>query len=59
MSKNSIHARIQCFNEWLEDNRKKQKFGFKKKRINDPSKMSGAEVEMGTYNKVKRGSKRK
>lgn len=58
MSKNSIHARIQCFNEWLEDNRKKQKFGFKKKRMNDPEKTS--EGERGSYNvKGKRGSKRK
>lgn len=32
MSKNSIHARVKCFNLWLEDFKKKSKFG-KPKRV--------------------------
>jgi hypothetical protein len=50
MSKNTAHARLQCLTEWLEDLRKKQKYGFKKKKVYDPAKASGAEVETESFN---------
>lgn len=51
MSKNNIHSRIQCLNEWLVETRKKAKFGTKVKSVTYSS--IDNEEDVVSYNKKK------
>jgi len=44
MSKNNIHSRIQCLNDWLVEIRKKAKFGTKVKTITYSSVDNGEDI---------------